>query len=124
MKGAGLPGGANGVTKFKGWLVKAEPAVKSKTLLVSMEGKDQPADITLKLVGADGQTPVPLTGKPEVGVQIEFEGIGESFTKDPFMLTLAAEKSKICTETPDGCTTLKEEKVAPAVHHTAHKKAQ
>lgn len=114
MKGAGLPGGANGVSKFKGWLVGAKPPVKSKELLVSMAGKDQPADVTLKLVGADGTTAAPLTGKPEVGSEIEFEGIGDSFTKDPaFMVTFAVEKSKI--------SGLKEEKVAP-VHHTAKKR--
>jgi len=122
MKGAELPGGASGVTKFRGWLIKAEPAVKSKELLVSMEGKDQPADVTLKLVGADGTTAAPLTGKPDVGVEIEFEGIGDSFAKEPFMVTFGVEKGKVCTVTADGCTTLKEERVAP-VHHTVHKKS-
>ncbi len=107
MKGAAVP-------KLKGWLVSADPAVKSKKLMVSMEGKDQPANVTLKLVGADGTTPAPLTGKPDTGVEIEFEGIGESFTKDPFMVTFTVEKGKI--------TGLKEEKVAP-VHHTVHKKS-
>jgi tetratricopeptide (TPR) repeat protein len=114
VKGAGLPGGANGVTKFKGWLVKAEPPAKSKELMVSMEGKDQPADVTLKLVGEDGKTAVPLTGKPDLGDEIEFEGIGDSFTKDPFMVTFDVEKAKI--------SGLKEEKVAP-VHHTAKKRS-
>jgi hypothetical protein len=115
MKGAALPGGANGITKFKGWLVKANPAVKSKELLVSMGGKDKPADVTLKLVGADGTTPAPLAGKPELGSEIEFEGVGNSFTKDPFMVTLTVEKSKI--------TGLKEEKAAAPVHHApVHKK--
>ncbi|MGC9949681.1 MAG: hypothetical protein ABSF64_25215 [Bryobacteraceae bacterium] len=110
MKGAGLPGGANGVAKFKGWLVSAKPPVKSKELLVSMAGKDQPADVTLKLVGSDGTTPAPLTGKPGVGVEIEFEGISDSFTKEPaFMVTFAVEKAKIVG--------LKEEKVAAPVHH-------
>ena len=121
VKGAALPGGANGVTKFRGWLIKADPQVKSRVLLISMEGKDQPADVTLKLVGEDGKA-VPLTGKPEVGVEVEFEGIGDSFTKDPFMVTFDVEKAKVCTVTPDGCTSLKEEKVAP-VHHTVHKKS-
>jgi hypothetical protein len=114
MKGALLPGGANGVTKFKGWLLSANPTVKSKELLVSMEGKDQPADVTLKLVGEDGKA-LPLTGKPEVGTEIEFEGVADAFSKDPtFMVTFDVEKSKI--------TGLKEEKVAPArrpVHKTA-----
>ncbi len=107
MKGAAVP-------KLKGWVVGATPAVKSKELKVSMEGKDQPANVTLKLVGTDGTTPAPLTGKPEIGSEIEFEGIGESFTKEPFVVVFDVEKSKI--------TGLKEEKVAAPVHHTASKK--
>ncbi len=115
MKGAGLPGGAGGVTKFKGWLIKANPPVKSKELLVSLEGKDQPATVTLRLVGADGTTAAPMAGKPEIGDEIEFEGIGDAFTKEPaFMVTFTVEKSKI--------TGLKEEKVAPVHHAPAHKK--
>ena len=113
VKGAALPGGAGGVTKFKGWLIKADPPVKSKVLLVSMEGKDQPADVTLKLVGEDGK-PLPLTGTPEVGDQIEFEGVGDAFTKDPFMVTFDVEKAKIT-----GLTV----KPAAPVHHTAKKKS-
>jgi hypothetical protein len=113
MKGAAVP-------KLKGWLVSvkpsAKPTVKSNQLLVSMEGKDQAPNVTLKLVGADGTTAAPLAGKPVVGVEIEFEGIGESFTKDPaFMVTFDLEKSKI--------TGLKVEAAAP-VRRTVHKKAQ
>jgi len=108
MKGAAVP-------KLKGWLVSAKPAVKSKELLVSMEGKDQAANVTLKLVGSDGTTAAPLTGKPVVGVEIEFEGVGDSFTKEPaLMVTFDVERAKI--------TGLKEEKVAPP-HHTAKKKS-
>jgi len=125
VKGAALPGGVDGITKFQGWLVKAEPAARSKELLVSMEGKDQPADITLKLVDKDGN-PAPLTGKPEVGDQVQFEGTVDGFSKDPLMLTFLAEKSKICTVMPppdNSCTTLKEEKIAP-VHHPVHRRSQ
>jgi len=108
MKGAAVP-------KLKGWLVSGKPAVKSKELLVSMEGKDQAANVTLKLVGSDGTTAAPLTGKPVVGVEIEFEGVGDSFTKEPaLMVTFDVERAKI--------TGLKEEKVAPP-HHTAKKKS-
>jgi tetratricopeptide (TPR) repeat protein len=114
MKGAAVP-------KLKGWLVSAKPPVKSKELLISMEGKDGTPNVTLKLVGSDGTTPAPLTGKPEVGVEVQFEGIGDSFTKEPLMVTFGVEKGKICTVTPDGCTTLKEEKVAPA-RRPVHKK--
>ncbi len=95
MKGAAVP-------KLKGWLVSAKPPVKSKELLISMEGKDGTPNVTLKLVGSDGTTPAPLTGKPEVGVEVQFEGIGDSFTKEPLMVTFGVEKGKICTVTPDG----------------------
>jgi hypothetical protein len=108
MKGAAVP-------KLKGWLISAKPAVKSKELMVSMEGKDQPATITLKLVGADGTTAAPLAGKPEVGSEIEFQGIGDSFTKEPFMVTFNVEKGKV--------TGLKEERVAPARRPVSHKKS-
>ncbi len=96
MKGAAVP-------KLKGWLVSAKPAVKSKELLVSMEAKDGAPDVTLKLVNSE-MTPVALTGKPEVGTQIEFEGVGDSLSKEPFMVTFNVEKAKI--------TGLKEDKVA------------
>jgi hypothetical protein len=117
MKGAAVP-------KLKGWLISAKPPVKSKELLVSMEGKDQAPNVTLKLVGADGTTAAPSTGKPVVGVEIQFEGIGDSLTKEPaLMVTFDVEKGKVCTVTPDGCTSLKEDKVAAPVHHTAKKKS-
>jgi tetratricopeptide (TPR) repeat protein len=109
MKDAAVP-------KLKGWLVAAKPPVKSKELLVAMDGKDQAANVTLRLVGgADGTTATPLTGKPELGTEIEFEGTGKTFTKEPFMVTFDIEKAKI--------TGLKEEKVAAPVHHTAKKKS-
>ncbi len=108
MKGAAVP-------KLKGWLVAAKPPVKSKELQVNMEGKDASgANVTLKLVGTDGTTALPLTGKPELGVEIEFEGVPESYTKEPFMVTFVVEKAKI--------TGLKVDAVAPA-HRPVHKKA-
>ena len=58
--------------------------------------------------------------------EVEFEGIGDSFTKDPaLMVTFDVEKCKIesCRGDPLVCSgPLKEEKVAP-VHHTAKKKS-
>jgi tetratricopeptide (TPR) repeat protein len=107
MKGSAFP-------KLKGWLVDAKPKLKSKELLVSTEGKDQAPNVTLKLVGSDGTTAIALAGKPDLGDVIEFEGVPDSFTKEPLMVTFNVEKSKI--------TGLKEEKVAPA-HHTVHKKS-
>lgn len=100
------------VKDLKGWLVSAKPAVHSKELLVSMEGKDQTPNVTLKLVNAEG-TATALAGKAEVGYEVTFEGVPDSFTKEPFMLTFDVEKAKI--------TGFKEEKAAP-VRRPVHKK--
>lgn len=108
MKGAAVP-------KLKGWLVSAKPPARSKELQLSMESKDGTPDVTLKLVGSDDTTPAALTGKPELGGEIEFEGIGESFAKDPaFMVTFTLQKAKI--------TGLKEEKIVPARRPAPRKK--
>ena len=87
MKGAALPGGVNNVARFKGKLVSTSPQVRPKELVLAMEDSSKP-DVTLKLDSA-------LPGKMEPGGDIEFEGVADSFTKDPFMVTLTVEKSKI-----------------------------
>ncbi len=87
VKGYSLPGGANGVAKFKGKLVSMTPEVRPKELVLAIENPDHP-DATLKLDSA-------LPGKMEPGAEIEFEGVADSYTKDPFMLTFVVEKSKI-----------------------------
>jgi hypothetical protein len=87
VKGYSLPGGANGVAKFKGKLVSMTPEVRPKELVLAIENPDHP-DATLKLDSA-------LPGKMEPGAEIEFEGVADSYAKDPFMLTFVVEKSKI-----------------------------
>ena len=87
MKGATLPGGVNNIARFKGKLVSTSPAVRPKELVLAMEDPSRP-DVTLKLDSA-------LPGKMEPGGDIEFEGVGDAFTKNPFMVTLTVEKSKI-----------------------------
>jgi hypothetical protein len=92
------------VPKLKGTLVDAKPACRSKELLIAVPLPDaqQPlqAEITLKL-------DAPLTGKPELNAEIQFEGVPGAFAKDPFMLTLDVEKAKVdglkttpCTPAP------------------------
>lgn len=83
MKGAMLPGGAEGIKKFKGTLVSQTP----RQLTVAMSDPNTP-DVTLKLE-------TPIAGKAEPGQVIEFEGIPVSYTKDPFMVTFEVEKSQI-----------------------------
>jgi tetratricopeptide (TPR) repeat protein len=89
VKGTGLPGGANGVTKFKGKLISAKPEVRPKELTIAVEKSDV-ADCILKL--AEGQM---LAGKIDPGGDIEFEGTATAYTKAPYTLTLEVEKDKI-----------------------------
>jgi hypothetical protein len=90
--------GPNGTKLLKGTLMSANPACRPKELLVAIPLPDQQGtpvpEITLKLVAEDGK-PAPLTGKVETGGQIQFNGVPSAFTKEPFMLTLDTDKSKI-----------------------------
>ena len=84
MKGAMLP-------TLKGKVVKLEPAVKPKTVMVALEdGKSDgtTADATLKFE-------MPLAGKVDVGTELTFEGVGESFTQNPFMVVMTVEKDNL-----------------------------
>jgi hypothetical protein len=102
--------GQNGAKALKGVIVEARPACRSKELLVAIPEPGKPAktaEITIKL-------DTPLTGKPAVGQTIEWDGVPKAFTKDPFMLTMEAEKAKISGLKLDPC--------AAPVHHTATKK--
>jgi tetratricopeptide (TPR) repeat protein len=87
IKGAGLPGGANGVNKFKGKLVSATPETNPKELVLGITDP-KVGEVTLKL-------DAPLRGKMDVGTEIGFEGVATAFTKDPFMLNFDVEKAKI-----------------------------
>lgn len=87
IKGAALPGGANGVTKFKGKLVSATPDTNPKELVIGITDP-KIGEVTLKLDAA-------LRGKMEPGTDIGFEGVPSAFTKDPFMVTFDVEKAKI-----------------------------
>jgi tetratricopeptide (TPR) repeat protein len=87
MKGAELPGGVNNVARFKGKLISMSPTVKPRELVLAIEDPSKP-DVTLKLDSS-------LPGKMEAGAEIDFEGVADSFTKDPFMVTFTVEKSKI-----------------------------
>lgn len=84
MKGAELP-------QLLGVIADAKPACRSKSLTIYVPTPDNTAktpEITIKFETA-------LSGKPEVGSQIKFVGVGDAFTPTPFMLTLTAEKDKV-----------------------------
>jgi hypothetical protein len=80
MKGKALP-------EFEGTLVSTNPETKPKELVVGISGST--AEITVKL-------DAPLAGKMDPGAKIKFkDSVPESFTKEPFMLTVTAEKANI-----------------------------
>ena len=97
MKGS-MMAGENGAKFFKGTLLEAKPACRPKELTVGFPlpgAQGTPAvEVTIKLVD-DQMKPLALTGKPETGGEIQFNGAPSAFTKDPFMLTLDAGKSDI-----------------------------
>lgn len=82
MKGAllpGDPGKAKGFEKFKAKLISMTPANKPKSLVLALEKPDVP-DVTLTFEE-------PLAGNMEPGAMLEFEGVPDSYTKEPFMVT-------------------------------------
>ncbi|MEN6535222.1 MAG: hypothetical protein ABFD60_16765 [Bryobacteraceae bacterium] len=87
VKGAGLPGGAHGVTKFKGKLVSHTPAKNPKELVLAVSDATTP-EVTLKL-------DEPMVGAAPAGTEIDFEGVATSFVKDPFMLVFEVDKAKV-----------------------------
>lgn len=80
MKGAQLP-------QLKGTILEAKPAVRSKELILGIQDANTP-EVTLKL-------DAPLTGKPKVGTQLEFQGVPTTFSREPFMVTMDTEKAKL-----------------------------
>lgn len=82
MKGALLPGGANGVNSFSGKVVSMEPATKPKTVVVAIE--NAAGDATLKFETA-------LPGKMDPGAVLTFEGEPESYTANPFMVVFTVD---------------------------------
>jgi hypothetical protein len=87
MKGTLLPGGANGVQKFKGKIVSMTPETKPKQIVLALEQPNVP-DVTLELSQA-------LPGKMEAGEELQFEGIAKSYTKQPFMVAFDVEPKQI-----------------------------
>ena len=112
VKDALLPG-KNPTTgadlKFKGKLVSMKPALRPKTLVLSVQ--DPQGDVTLNFEMA-------LPGKMELGAELEFAGEAKAYTKEPFMLTLEAEKENIVGWKPVAPTP------APKKAVPAKKKAQ
>jgi len=97
--------GENGARALKGTLVDAKPACKSKELVVAISDNTH-AEVTLHLDAA-------LTGKPDTGVEIQWDGQPSAFTKEPFMLTMDTEKASITGLTLTPCAAAPVKKAAP-----------
>ena len=87
VKGAGLPGGAEGIQKFKGKLISHKPPRNPKELVIGIADPNTP-EVTLVL-------DEPLTGRAEAGTEIAFEGVASAFTREPFMVTFDVEKAQL-----------------------------
>jgi len=83
MKGVEVPAGAQGVQNFSGTVISIDPADKPTKVTL---GVDDPAkaDATLSF-----SQPLPASAldKIKVGQKLEFDGVVDSFTKEPYMLT-------------------------------------
>ncbi len=100
MKGAQVP-------TLKGKVVKLEPELKPKTLVLALEDGVTP-DATLKFE-------MPLPGKVDPGTELTFEGVPESYTASPYMVVFNVDPDKLHGWTGKNA--------APVHHAPVHKKA-
>lgn len=87
MKGSDAGLGLANISGFKGKLISQTPETNPKELQLSVEDGITP-DVTIQFEEA-------LKGKADAGIEIEFKGQVESFTKDPYTLTFKANASDI-----------------------------
>lgn len=87
VKDAALPGGVNGVDKFKGTIVSMKPENRPKEIELAIEN---PGVADAKLVFES-----PLPGKMEVGETLSFEGIATSYTKEPYEITFMVDPKQL-----------------------------
>lgn len=80
VKDAEIPGGANGVKNFTGTVISVDPPDHPTKVVLGVLDPTKP-DATLVF-----SKPIPADAA-KVGQQLQFSGVGDSFTKDPYMLT-------------------------------------
>jgi hypothetical protein len=80
VKDAEIPGGANGIKDFSGTVISLDPPDRPKKIVLGVLDPTKP-DATLVF---DEALPASAV---KVGDKIQFSGVGDSFTKDPYMLT-------------------------------------
>jgi hypothetical protein len=99
LKGAQVP-------TLKGKVIKLEPELKPKTLVLALEDGTTP-DATLKFE-------MPLAGKVDPGTELTFEGVPESYTASPYMVVFDVAPDKLHGWTGKNA--------APVHHAPVHKK--
>ena len=87
------------VPQLRGILVSARPACRPKELLVGVTlGQGTPAaEILLKLE-------TPLTGQPETGTELQWQGVPTEFTASPFLLTMETPAKSVIGLKSSPCT--------------------
>jgi len=83
VKDAEIPGGAEGVKTFTGTVISIDPPDKPTKVVVGIEDATKP-DATLEFSQA---LPTEALDKIKVGQKLDFSGVADSYTKDPYMLT-------------------------------------
>jgi len=78
VKDAEIPGGAGGVKYFKGTVISTDPADKPTKIVLGVFDPTKP-DATLTFED-------PVTSPVKAGDVLEFDGVADSFVKEPFML--------------------------------------
>ena len=83
MDGVEVPGGAQGVKDFNGTVISIDPPDRPTKVVLGVDDPTKP-DATLIF-----SQPLPASAldKIKVGQKLEFSGVADSFTKDPYMLT-------------------------------------
>ena len=80
------------VPQLKGVLVEATPECRPTQLRIAIRSpkdtQNSRPEVLLKLEK-------PLTGKPEIGNEVRWTGVATAFSKEPFLVTMETEPSKI-----------------------------
>lgn len=80
VKDAEIPGGAEGVKNFTGTVISMDPQDKPTKIVLGVEDPTKP-DATLEF-----SQPI-MADQVKVGQKLDFSGVADSYTKDPYMLT-------------------------------------
>ena len=83
VKDTEIPGGAEGVKNFTATVISVDPPDRPTKVVLGLEDPTKP-DVTLEF-----SQPLPSTAldKIKVGQTLDFSGVADSYTKDPYMLT-------------------------------------